>query len=41
MYKFNLLTGEFFDQKKKGEIVGLLERFEEMDNIEKVADLLR
>jgi len=39
--KFNLLIGEFFNQGKKEEIVGILERFEEMDNIEKVADLLR
>jgi 2-methylcitrate dehydratase PrpD len=39
--KFILLTEKFFDQKRREKIVEELKRFEEIDNVAKIADLLR
>lgn len=39
--KFNSLTGKFFGPKKREKIIGMINQFEKIDNIVKIADLLR
>lgn len=39
--KFNSLTEKIFDSKRRKEIIGMLKRFEEIDSIDELGDLLR
>lgn len=39
--KFNSLTGKFFGPKKREKIIGMINQFEKIDNIVKIADLFR
>ncbi len=39
--KFNELTGKFFDPKRRKKIIEMVNRLEELDNISKLADLVR
>lgn len=39
--KFNLLTYRFFDQKRREKIIKVVKRFEEIENISQIGDLLR
>jgi 2-methylcitrate dehydratase PrpD len=38
--KFNLLTEKYFDKKKRKKIVEEVGRLEEIDNIDKIANLI-